>query len=70
MPRRDVAPLILGSRRDCVVGSIPWTLQLQGKSPGKHRMEGWVSPRAGLDALEKREGPAGDRITFPLTQSP
>jgi hypothetical protein len=50
---RGTAPLILTSVLECST-SLPVTLTL-GTKPHTHWIEGLVSPRAGLDVLEKRQ---------------
>jgi hypothetical protein len=37
-----------------VVSFTPQPLYLQGKTPGTHWIEGWMSPIAVLDAVVKR----------------
>jgi hypothetical protein len=32
-----------------------WPLYAEGKTTGTHRVGGWVSPRTGLDDVEKRK---------------
>jgi hypothetical protein len=39
----------------------------QGKSPGTHLIEGWVDPRAVLDAVVKRKIPTNRRESNPRT---
>jgi hypothetical protein len=45
-----------GSIWSCVVGSSPCQFTARGKAPNIHYVGGWLDPRAGLDAAEKRSG--------------
>jgi hypothetical protein len=46
--------LDFGSRWRRVISFTPRSLYPRGKSPGTHRIRGWVGPRAGLDHVENR----------------
>jgi hypothetical protein len=52
-----IAPRILnlGIRWRWVVISLPGRFTLRERAPGIHWIGGWVSPRAGLDAVVKRK---------------
>jgi len=45
----------------------PLPLYLRGKSPGTHWIGGYMGPRAGLDAVEKRKIPNPRRELKPRT---
>jgi hypothetical protein len=59
---------------------LTWTLERRDSShsrlgrfnPSTHLIEGWVGPRAGLDAVEERIflAPAGDLVTTPMHLRP
>jgi len=48
----------LGSRWRRVVSFTPWPFYSQGRAPGTYCIEGWVSPRAVLDAVVKKKIPS------------
>jgi hypothetical protein len=57
--------LYLGIRRSV---SLPWNFTPGEVSPGTHCIGGWVSPRAGLDAVKKKENSCSARNrTSPAT---
>jgi hypothetical protein len=53
---RGIAPCILdlGTRWNLVISFTPQPLYAQGKSPGTRKIGVWVGPRAGVDAVVKR----------------
>jgi hypothetical protein len=57
--------LDLGTRYSWVVGFTP-----RGRAPGTHWIGGWVCPRAGMDAVMKREIPTPYRDSNPWSSSP
>jgi len=50
--------------------NTPWPALPLGNHLGTHRVDGWVSPRGGLDVSERGErcpAPAGNPVTIPRT---
>jgi hypothetical protein len=50
-----------------------WSSSRTGRfTPGSHWIGGWVGPRTGLDAVEKKESvvPIGKRTAVPRPSSP
>jgi hypothetical protein len=52
----DTSLLILNLSTRCrgVISFMPQPLYPKGSASGTHRVGGWVDPRTGVDALEKR----------------
>jgi hypothetical protein len=71
-PRHEGVLFDLGTRWRCVVSFTPRPLYSQGTAPGTHWIGGWVSPRAGLDAVVKEKFPvlAEIRTSDHPTRSP
>jgi len=53
--------LNVGIRWRWVVSFTPRPLYPAGRTPGTHRIQGWVGPSAGLDAVAKRKIPCPSR---------
>jgi hypothetical protein len=68
-----MAPLFLTSALDGGSSQLHAPAALpQGKAPGNHWILGWMGPRAGLDAVEKRKilnsrYPSLCRLSYPCS---
>jgi hypothetical protein len=47
--------LHLGTRWRCVIGFTSRPLYPRGKIPGTNSIRGWVGPRDGLEAVERKK---------------